>query len=87
MCYLEVSLTLMMHTEAHEQVSMFNPIGSNQPSVPSGITPTQILTAYESGKVTVFDAKTGNEVLSSESMHGDIATDVEVVDGPSEEKM
>ena len=40
--------------------------------------PSLILTGHESGKVALFDAKTGEEVLSNERAHLDVITDLQL---------
>lgn len=40
--------------------------------------PSLILTGHESGKVALWDAKTGEEVLSNEHAHRDVVTDLQV---------
>ena len=41
-------------------------------------TPGQILTGHESGKVALFDASSGDEVLSNERAHMDVVTDLQL---------
>ena len=40
--------------------------------------PGMILTGHESGKVALFDAETGEEVLSNERAHMDVVTDLQM---------
>ena len=37
-----------------------------------------ILTGHESGKVALFNAKTGEEVASNERAHADVVTDLQI---------
>ena len=64
-------------TESKEPVSFFNPTGSKA-VVCAFATPTLILTGHESGKVALFDAKTGDEVLNNERAHMDVVTDLQL---------
>jgi translation initiation factor 3 subunit I len=41
-------------------------------------TPGQILTGHESGKVALFDALSGDELLSNERAHMDVVTDLQL---------
>jgi translation initiation factor 3 subunit I len=40
--------------------------------------PELILTGHESGKVALFDARSGDEVLSNERAHMDVVTDLQL---------
>jgi len=57
---------------------MFNPIGSKATVVSFALEPHLILTGHESGKVAVWDAKTGEEVLNNEHAHRDVVTDLQM---------
>ena len=57
---------------------MFHPIGSKATVCTFAITPDLILTGHESGKVALFDAKTGEEVLNNERAHMDTVTDLQL---------
>ncbi|OSD07336.1 WD40 repeat-like protein [Trametes coccinea BRFM310] len=64
--------------ESKEPASMFNPIGSKAVVCAFAHTPDLILTGHESGKVALFDSKTGEEVLSNEHAHRDVVTDLQM---------
>ena len=57
---------------------MFNPIGSKATLCSFAHTPDLILMGHESGKVALFDAKTGDEVLNNERAHMDVVTDLQL---------
>lgn len=57
---------------------MFHPIGSKPTVCTFAHTPKLILTGHESGKVSLFDAETGDEVQSNERAHGDVVTDLQI---------
>ena len=57
---------------------MFNPIGSK--ATVCAFTPAKnvIITGHESGKVALFNVKSGEEIESNERAHGDIITDLQL---------
>lgn len=57
---------------------MFHPIGSKPTVCTFAHTPSLILTGHESGKVALFNAKTGEEVESNERAHSDVVTDLQI---------
>jgi translation initiation factor 3 subunit I len=57
---------------------MFHPIGSKATVCAFPYMPNLILTGHESGKVALFDARTGEEVLSNERAHMDVVTDLQL---------
>ena len=61
-----------------EPSGFFNPIGSKPTVCAFGIKPQYIVTGHESGKVAIFDAKTGDEITSNERAHGDVVTDLQL---------
>ncbi|KZV73212.1 WD40 repeat-like protein [Peniophora sp. CONT] len=61
-----------------EPTSMFHPIGSKPTVCAFPYMPGLILTGHESGKVALFDAKSGEEVDSNERAHGDVVTDLQL---------
>ncbi|KAJ3550817.1 hypothetical protein NM688_g4994 [Phlebia brevispora] len=63
--------------QSKEPESFFNPTGSKA-VVCAFATPNLILTGHESGKVALFDAKTGDEVLNNERAHMDVVTDLQL---------
>jgi WD40 repeat protein len=64
--------------ESVEPAHMFNPIGSKATVCAFTYTPGIIVTGHESGKVALFDVKTGDEVLNNERAHMDIVTDLQL---------
>ncbi|KAL5512769.1 hypothetical protein ACEPAG_3035 [Sanghuangporus baumii] len=64
--------------QSEEPTSMFNPVGSKPTVCTFGITPNVILTGHESGKISLFDAKTGEETLNNERAHMDVVTDLQL---------
>ena len=57
---------------------MFNPIGSKATVCAFSYVPSRIVTGHMSGKVAIFDYKTGEEVDNNERAHGDEVTDLQV---------
>jgi translation initiation factor 3 subunit I len=57
---------------------MFHPVGSKATVCAFPYMPGLILTGHESGKVALFDARTGEEVLSNERAHMDVVTDLQL---------
>ncbi len=72
------SLTISRLPESKEPQSFFNPIGSKAVVCAFGLTPDLIITGHESGKISLFDAKTGDEVLNNERAHMDVVTDLQL---------
>ncbi|KAH8109243.1 WD40 repeat-like protein [Phellopilus nigrolimitatus] len=64
--------------QSEEPTTMFNPIGSKPTVCTFAHIANLILTGHESGKVALFDAKTGDEVLNNERAHMDIVTDLQI---------
>jgi translation initiation factor 3 subunit I len=64
--------------ESKEPLHMFNPIGSKATVCAFTLTPNIIITGHESGKVALFNVKTGDEVDSNERAHGDVVTDMQM---------
>ena len=65
-------------TESLEPESMFHPVGSKATVCAFPYMPDMILTGHESGKVALFDANTGEEMLSNERAHMDVVTDLQL---------
>jgi WD40 repeat protein len=57
---------------------MFNPVGSKVTVCAFTYTPGIIVTGHESGKVALFDVKTGDEINSNERAHMDTVTDLQL---------
>jgi WD40 repeat protein len=72
------SLKKKILLESLEPAHMFNPIGSKATVCAFTYTPGLIVTGHESGKVALFDVKTGDEVLNNERAHMDVVTDLQL---------
>jgi translation initiation factor 3 subunit I len=57
---------------------MFNPIGSKATVCAFTLSPHIIITGHESGKVALFNAKTGEEIENNERAHSDVVTDLQL---------
>lgn len=57
---------------------MFNPIGSKAVVCAFAHRPDIVITGHESGKIALFDAKTGDEIASNEHAHRDVVTDLQL---------
>ena len=57
---------------------MFHPIGSKATVVAFAHVPSMVITGHESGKIALFDAKTGDELASNEHAHRDVVTDLQL---------
>jgi translation initiation factor 3 subunit I len=57
---------------------MFNPIGSKPTVCAFSYVPNIIVTGHESGKVALFDVRTGDEVNNNERAHMDVVTDLQL---------
>jgi translation initiation factor 3 subunit I len=57
---------------------MFHPVGSKPTVCTFAVTSNLILTGHESGKVALFDWKTGEEVNNNERAHMDVVTDLQI---------
>ncbi|KAG8962403.1 translation initiation factor eIF3 subunit [Tulasnella sp. 419] len=64
--------------QSEEPASFFNPPGSKATVATFAHTPNLILTGHESGKVALWDAKTGDEINSNERAHSDVITDLQL---------
>jgi len=64
--------------QSQESISLFNPIGSKPTVVSFGHSSEFILTGHESGKVALFDAKSGEELDSVAKAHMDTVTDLQL---------
>ena len=60
------------------RTAFFNPIGSKAVVCAFSYLPNLIITGHESGKVAVFDYKTGEEVQNNERAHGYVVTDLQL---------
>jgi len=57
---------------------MFNPIGSKATVCSFSYVPGRIVTGHMSGKIAIFDYKSGEEVDNNERAHGDEVTDLQM---------
>ena len=57
---------------------MFNPIGSKATVCAFSYVPNRIVTGHMSGKIAIFDYKSGEEVDNNERAHGDEVTDLQM---------
>ncbi len=57
---------------------MFNPIGSKATVCAFTLVPDIIITGHESGKVALFNVKTGEEIENNERAHGEVVTDLQL---------
>ncbi|EPQ54937.1 hypothetical protein GLOTRDRAFT_9627, partial [Gloeophyllum trabeum ATCC 11539] len=64
--------------QSEEPTYMFNPVGSKATVCAFPYMDGLILTGHESGKVALFDMKTGDEVLNNERAHMDTVTDLQL---------
>jgi translation initiation factor 3 subunit I len=69
---------LSVCSESLEPAHMFNPIGSKATVCAFTYLPGLVVTGHESGKVALFDIKTGDEVLNNERAHMDVVTDLQL---------
>ncbi|KAH8806629.1 WD40-repeat-containing domain protein [Flagelloscypha sp. PMI_526] len=63
--------------QTKEPAYSFSPIGSKATVVAFSIVPNHIVTGHESGKVSIFNYKTSDEVQSNERAHGEVVTDIQ----------
>jgi translation initiation factor 3 subunit I len=73
-----LSYLTFVATESQDPVSMFHPVGSKATVCAFPYMPGMILTGHESGKVALFDADTGEEILSNERAHMDVVSDLQL---------
>ncbi|KAJ3918571.1 WD40 repeat-like protein [Lentinula edodes] len=64
--------------QSKEPAHMFSPVGSKATVCAFTSQPGIIFTGHESGKVALFNYKTGEEVDSNERAHGDVVTDLQM---------
>ncbi|KAH8104640.1 WD40 repeat-like protein [Cristinia sonorae] len=64
--------------QSKEPASFFNPIGSKAVVCAFAQSPNLLITGHESGKIAIFDAKTGEEVQNNERAHMDVVTDLQL---------
>ena len=64
--------------EPDEPISQFSPIGSKATVAAFAPLGHEIITGHESGKVALFDTKTGEEIESNERAHSGTVTDLQL---------
>jgi len=64
--------------ESEEPLYMFNPIGSKATVCAFTTDPNIIISGHESGKVSLFDVTTGEEIDNNERAHGEAVTDLQM---------
>ncbi|KDQ62747.1 hypothetical protein JAAARDRAFT_30657 [Jaapia argillacea MUCL 33604] len=64
--------------QSKEPLYMFHPIGSKATVCAFSFQPGIIITGHESGKIALFDVKTGDEVNNNERAHNDVVTDLQL---------
>ena len=69
---------LFFFLESKEPRYMFNPIGSKATVCAFTLIPDVIITGHESGKVALFNVKTGDEIENNERAHSDVVTDLQL---------
>ena len=57
---------------------MFHPVGSKATVCAFTNAPGIIVTGHESGKLALFDVKTGDETSNNERAHMDVVTDLQL---------
>lgn len=70
--------SLHSYLESEEPLHFFNPIGSKATVCAFTDVPNIIFTGHESGKVSLFNVKTGEEKASNERAHGEVVTDLQM---------
>jgi len=65
-------------SQSVEPYSLFNPIGSKATVCTFTEGKSIILTGHESGKLALWDVKTGDEIKSYERAHSDVITDLQL---------
>ncbi|KAG5653759.1 translation initiation factor eIF3 subunit [Sphagnurus paluster] len=76
--FVAIYLLTRPRTESREPLYMFNPIGSKATVCAFTPTPNVIITGHESGKVALFNVKSGDEVNNNERAHSDVVTDLQM---------
>lgn len=69
---------ILVREESETPAHLFYPIGSKATVCAFTYTPGIVVTGHESGKVALFDVKTGDEVNNNERAHMDVVTDLQL---------
>lgn len=72
------SFFLSKTLEAEEPISIFHPIASKATVVIFASGNEHIITGHESGQLTLYHAKTGEEVVLNQHAHREIVTDIQM---------
>lgn len=64
--------------QSEEPISMFHPIESKATVLSFSHTSDLLVTGHESGKITLFNAKTGEEVVANKRAHREVITDIQM---------
>jgi WD40 repeat protein len=73
-----LTLAEYFSVESEDPLYFFNPIGSKATVCAFTLTPNVIITGHESGKVALFNVKTGEEIENNERAHSDVVTDLQL---------
>jgi WD40 repeat protein len=73
-----ILIEIAKRPESEKPAYMFNPVGSKVTVCAFTYTPGIIVTGHESGKMALFDVKTGDEINSNERAHMDTVTDLQL---------
>ena len=64
--------------QSKEPISMFHPIESKATVLSFSGSPDQLVTGHESGKLTLYNTKTGDEIVSNKRAHREVVTDIQM---------
>lgn len=64
--------------EDDEPLSLFNPIESKATVIIFAHDSDHVVAGHESGRLTLFDAKSGEEVVTNKRAHREIVTDIQM---------
>jgi translation initiation factor 3 subunit I len=64
--------------QSNEPISMFHPIESKATVLSFSGSPDQLVTGHESGKLTLYNTKTGDEIVSNKRAHREVVTDIQM---------
>jgi len=61
-----------------EPVSIFHPIESKATVLAFSASSDQLVTGHEAGKLTLYNLKTGDEIVSNKRAHREVVTDIQM---------
>ncbi|KAG8802085.1 translation initiation factor eIF3 subunit [Serendipita sp. 398] len=64
--------------QSEEPLSIFHPIESKATVLTFGLTPDTIITGHESGKLTLYNTKNGEELATNKRAHREVVTDIQL---------